>query len=102
MVGILDSEEELLVAALRRSLVRIAGATSSNASADPPPGDVSAALDGVELVIRELVIGNAERLPALLPGFVFLVTLPIVGQDEAIDLSRRAADVVDAELGGPD
>jgi hypothetical protein len=103
MTGILDSDEELLVAALRGSLVRIAAGVSSRDSAEPPSGEVSAAIDGVELVIRgELVLGNSRRLPALLPGFVFLVTLPIIGQDEALDLSRRVANIIDAELGGPD
>jgi hypothetical protein len=47
----------------------------------------------------ELVCGNAEQLPALLPGFVFLVTLPVVEQDKALQLSRRTARLVERALG---
>jgi hypothetical protein len=65
-----------------------------------PENAVGAALDGAELVIRgELVRGNADRLADLMPSFVFLVTLPIVDQDEALALSRRAAELVEGELG---
>ena len=34
-------------------------------------------------------MGNAGQLPALLPGFVFLVALPVVDQDRALELSKR-------------
>lgn len=43
----------------------------------------------------ELVSGNA----ALMPSFVFLVTLPVVDQDRALELSRRAAQLVEGALG---
>lgn len=43
----------------------------------------------------ELARGNANQLPALMPSFVFLVTLPIVEQDEALNLSRRASELLD-------
>jgi hypothetical protein len=47
----------------------------------------------------ELVSGNAARLPALMPSFVFLVTLPVVDQDRAIELSRKTARLVEGALG---
>jgi hypothetical protein len=58
---------------------------------------VGAALDGAESVIRgELLFGNADRLPALMPGFVFLVVLPVVDQDRALELSRRTEELIQA------
>jgi hypothetical protein len=44
----------------------------------------------------ELARAHAKQLPDLLPSFVFLVTLPIVGQDEALELSQRAARLVES------
>jgi hypothetical protein len=43
----------------------------------------------------ERAVACAERLPSLMPSFVFLVTLPIVDQDEALDLARRTAELVE-------
>jgi hypothetical protein len=52
---------------------------------------VRVALDSTELVMRgELASGNTAQLPRLMPGFVYLVTLPVVEQDEALEFSRRA------------
>ena len=60
---------------------------------------MGAALDGVEMVIRgELVRGNAGQLPALMPSFVFVVTLPIVKQDEALTLSQRTSELIKGAL----
>jgi len=46
----------------------------------------------------ELLAGDAERIAILMPSFVFLVVLPIVGQDEALALSRRTAQLVEELL----
>jgi hypothetical protein len=52
------------------------------------------------MVMRgELVRGNGEKLASLLPDFVFLVTLPMVEQAEALKLSRRAAELLEGQLG---
>jgi len=93
MAGILESEDEQLVNKIRRGLAKVAaaaldggepGAANENA--------VGAALDGAELVMRgELIRGNVTRLPALIPSFVFLVTLPVVDQDKALEISERCA-----------
>ena len=48
----------------------------------------------------ELVSGNAAQLPALMPSFVFLVALPVVDQDRALELSRRTSELIDGVLGG--
>lgn len=96
MGGLLGPEDELLVAKLRRGLARIAAALGG----DPFESTVGGALDGIEMAMRgELAMGNASQLPALMPGFVFLVVLPVVDQEEALGISRRAAALVEEELG---
>ena len=66
MAGILNSEDELLVAGMRRALARVAAALDDTSSEDASGSAVGAALDGAEMVMRgELVSGNAGRLPAL-------------------------------------
>lgn len=96
---VLSPEDESLVATVRRALAKVAVA----AGAARPEADrsaVSAALDGAELVMRgELARGNATQLRALMPSFVFLVTLPVVEQDEALELSRRTSELIDGALG---
>lgn len=98
MDGVLGAEDEQVVARLRRGLAAlVAGLEVRGRSV--PQGAVGAALDGVEMVIRgELVCGNPAQLPELMPGFVFLVVLPVVGHDEALELSRRAELVVEGVL----
>jgi hypothetical protein len=100
MAGILNSEDEMLVATVRRALARVAAALGGEGSEGASGSAVGAALDGAEMVMRgELVRGNAAQLPALMPSFVFLVTLPIVEQDEALDLSRRTSELIEGALG---
>jgi hypothetical protein len=100
MVGTLNPGDELLVARIRRGLAKIAAALSGEGAERHSDSAVGAALDGTELVTRgELVMGNAGQLPALMPGFVFLVVLPLVDQDRALEISRRAAELVEGALG---
>lgn len=100
MADVLGPEDEQLVASLRRGLTKLALALEGDRAAGSSKGAVAAALDGTEMVMRgELVMGNAEQLPALMPGFVFLVVLPVVDQDRALEISRRAADLVEEALG---
>jgi len=42
------------------------------------------------LVVGQILAGNAERLPELLPDIVYIVTVPYLGQDEALRQSREA------------
>jgi hypothetical protein len=100
MTGILNSEDELLVATMRRALAKVAAALGGEDWEEASGSAVGAALDGAEMVMRgELVRGNARQLPALMPSFVFLVTLPVVDQDRALELSRRTARLVEGALG---
>jgi hypothetical protein len=88
MGDILNSEDELLVSRLRSALAKVAAAAGGEAAGGSQDA-VGAALDGTELVMRgELASGNVGLLPALLPGFVFLVALPVVDQDAALELSQ--------------
>jgi hypothetical protein len=99
MAGILSAEDELWVTHLRGGLARIASTLSGGAE-PPHPDAVRAALDGADLVMRgELVNGNDDWLPRLMPSFVFLVVLPIVDQDRALEISRRCAELIERELG---
>jgi hypothetical protein len=86
-----------LVAAVRNGLERVAMAAGAARQAAPAEEAVGAALDGAEMVVRgELVCGKPARVATLLPSFVFLVTLPLVEQDEALKLSRRTAELLES------
>ena len=102
MAGVLDAGDEALATALREALARVAAAAGARPE-DPQAQRVLAALDGAEMVIRgELVSGNPEQLPRLLPSLVFMVALPVVEQDRALALSRRASDLTAERFGPPD
>jgi len=97
MMGILNPEDELLAAGMRRSLAKVVAALDGDGSAGTA---VRAALDAAEMVVRgELLQGNAARLPALLPSVVFLVALPTVGQDRALEISKRCTRLLESGLG---
>ena len=99
-MGVLSPQDESLVATVRWGLERVAAAAGAARPEGADQSAVSAALDGAELVMRgELARGSATQLPALMPSFVFLVTLPIVEQDEALKLSQRTSELID---GAPD
>jgi AcrR family transcriptional regulator len=49
------------------------------------------ALAGAEsLIAGQILAGNTKRLPELLPDVVYIVTIPYLGQDEALRQSREA------------
>jgi hypothetical protein len=101
MVGLLNSEDELLVTRMRRGLAKVAVALGVGVSDGVTDRAVGVALDGAEIVRRgELVSGNATQLPALMPSFVFLVALPVVDQARALALSRRTERLVEGALAG--
>jgi hypothetical protein len=99
-MGGLTNEDERLVLSVRSSLEKVTAAVSAGRGPRSPDRAVAAALDGIELVVRgELACGRGTRLPTLMPSFVFLVTLPIVEQDEALELSRRTSALIAGALG---
>lgn len=96
--GLLGADDERLIATARRSLARIAAALKLKHPVVISDATYWALLDGAELVMRrELVAGN--RVSTLMPSFVFLVALPIVQQEVALELSRRTASLLDVALG---
>jgi hypothetical protein len=98
MARMLSPKDESLVSSVREGLARVAAAVAAG-SVEPSLRAVQIALDGAEMVMRgELVSGNEDRLPSLMPSFVFLVALPTVGQNRALALSRRAQSLVEEEL----
>ncbi len=95
--GILNSEDQALVADLRKALAKLVAGLGGTEDADAQA--LGAALDGVEMMmLGQLVSGNEEQLPELMPSFVFMVALPLVGQDRALGLSVRTEELVKEEL----
>lgn len=95
----LRPEDEMLVASARGALARLAAALEGGRRDELPESQVAAALDSAELVIRgKLMTGNKGQLPILLPGIVFLVALPVVDQERALEISGRAAQLVEGAL----
>jgi hypothetical protein len=100
ILGSLSAEDEALVEAIRQGLARLATAIGGEGRREERVSGVGIVLDGTELMVRsELVRGQADRLPSLLPGFVFLVALAIVEQDEALRLSRRTSELIEGASG---
>jgi hypothetical protein len=90
----LGDDDEQLVTDLRAGLAMLARSRQSE------PVDsaaaVQGALDGAEFVVRgDLLSGRGARLPQLLPSFVFLVLLPLLGKPEALRAAERAARLLD-------
>jgi hypothetical protein len=94
----LSAVDQLRVSQMRRALAKIAACLSGETRTPVLPA-VRAALDGTEMVMRgALIRNNEDELPRLMPSMVFLVVLPVVGQNRAIELSERTAHLVTEEL----
>lgn len=94
--GLLSEEEERAVAAITRALTQITAAVARRTTAPPPPPSaITGALCGAELVMRsEIISGNPERVTELLPSFAYLATLPYLQHAKALQLSRRAGELL--------
>lgn len=93
--GLLEAEDERLATALTESLTELAAKASCFGEA-PFPVATAGALRGAEFVIRsELAAGNRERLAGFFPSFVYVLTIPHLGQAGALDLSRRMGELLD-------
>jgi hypothetical protein len=98
MASLLDPADEALVARMRRGLAKIAAAVAAADSNGAEGRSLGIALDGAEMAMRgELLSGNAAQLPELMPSFVFLIAVSIVNQDRALELSRRASELLEAD-----
>lgn len=83
----LDQDEQL-VSELRAGLARLAGLRPGGPVA---PLALQGAIDGAEFVVRgDILSGQSARLPQRLPGFVFLVLLPLLGKPDALRAADRA------------
>jgi AcrR family transcriptional regulator len=51
------------------------------------------------LIVGQILAGNTERLTELLPDIVYIVTIPYLGQDEALRQSREAEKSVNPGAG---
>lgn len=95
--GLLGPRDEELVEVARRSLTRISAALAAGHPKVVSETAYGALLDGAEVVMRnELAAGN--RIAPLMPSFVFLISLPMVDQDQALELSGWAESLL-AESG---
>jgi hypothetical protein len=96
--NLLSPEDEQLIASVRRSLVEIAAALGAGQPADSPETKtVQTLIDGAELVMRrELAAG--KRLAGAMPSFVYLIAMPLVDQEEALEFSKRTAALVEEAL----
>jgi hypothetical protein len=89
----LGEDDEQLVTELRAGLAKLAG---SRREKPVDAAAVQGALDGAEFVVRgDLLSGRGARIPQLLPSFVFLVLLPLLGKPEALRAAERAARLLD-------
>jgi hypothetical protein len=92
--GRLGEEDERLVTELRDGLAKLAGSRPGEPAESAVA--VQGALDGAEFVVRgDLLSGRSGRIPQLLPSFVFLVLLPLLGKPEALGAAERAARLLD-------
>jgi hypothetical protein len=90
----LGDDDEQLVTELRAGLAMLA--RSRQGEPVDSAAAVQGALDGAEFVVRgDLLSGRGARLPQLLPSFVFLVLLPLLGKPEALRAAERAARLLD-------
>lgn len=90
----LSLEDERLIAAAREGLVRLSLALRPRQPHHLSEMTVGALLNGAEMVMRdELAKGN--RLSAVMPSIVYLVAVPAVDQDEAFEISERAASLLE-------
>lgn len=91
--GLLSPEDGQLVETARRSLAEFATGLVAEHPQAISETVLRALLDGAELMMRgELAAGNS--ISPLMPSFVFLIALPVVRQDEALELSRRTASLL--------
>jgi hypothetical protein len=90
----LSKKDERLVATARDALGRIAATLEARHSGVISDITFLALLDGAEIVMRSELSAGAS-IEALMPSFVFLIALPMVDNDEALELARRTSILFD-------
>jgi len=92
---LLNPEDQQLIATARRALTQIAAALGDD---KPEHGQITRTvrmlIDGAELVMRgELAAG--KQVIGVIPSFVYLIALPMIEQDEALELADRASALLE-------
>jgi AcrR family transcriptional regulator len=83
---IYETGRRFLIAMLER-LWEISGAK------EQPPRTARAALGAAEAVVRrEIVAGRYHRLPFLATDFIYVATVPFLGQAQALGLARKVRE----------
>jgi AcrR family transcriptional regulator len=73
--------------------------SENKGSAEVPATAARAAIGGGEALIRrEIASGRALELPRLLPALVYAATAPFLGQEEALQLTRQAGELLAEEF----
>jgi hypothetical protein len=82
---------------VREALARLAYAAQRAGDAeDEESPAVRAALDGAELLMRrEIAMKRESAIGEHLPSFAFLVVIPALGRAGAMEISRRAEELLD-------
>lgn len=82
--SVFDAGHRFLVAMLERLW-------EGSGQREQPARAALGALGAAEAVVRrEILAGRYERLPALAPDFVYIATVPFLGQREALRLARAS------------
>jgi hypothetical protein len=88
--GMLSVEEEDLVAAVSAALGKIAATVAREVDGLPAESTIGATLGGAEMLMRgEILAGNVDGIPGLLPSFAYLVTMPFLSEKDALRLSQQ-------------
>jgi hypothetical protein len=95
--GSLSEADEKVVATARAALAQIAEALEAKMPTSIPGIGVSALLGGAEMLMRS-EIAKGTPPSALMPSFVFLVALPLVDREEALELSQRTANLLEETM----
>lgn len=94
----LSEDEEEVIRVVVEALLEIAARVRPKAPDDIPPLSIQTAVGGSEWLMRnEIVAGRGEELPRLLPELAFFVTLPMLGQAEAMRYYHRAGELIARE-----
>ena len=81
-------EDEQLVASFRTALAALVPVDVEGTVAV----QVQALLDGAQLAARsEVLLGRSDRLPELVPGYVYLLVCAVADEPSALRVAKRAS-----------
>lgn len=89
----LGPEDEKLIRMARRNLTRLAGALGARHQKIVSETTYQALFDGAETAMRSELSAGVP-MSELLPSLVFLIVLPMVTREEALEFSQRTAQLL--------